>query len=320
MSWIKDNKFIVALGGGTLAGAILLFFAGYQGSSHYTQAKEKFDVAAAEAADFEKLAIYPKPENRDAKRKALESYRHSVESLQAAFSPFQPKQITNITPQEFTTHLLAANTEVRKAFEDAGTTVPEAFLVGFEGYKTSLAPANTTGVLDYQLGSIKNLLLALAKTKPSSLNNLHRPALPEEESQTYASSATAAARPFPLEITFGGTEKSARAFLSSITKPENQFVVIRSLRITNEKKDPPRTADAKFDRPVAIEAAAPGSALGGGFVLPGDPVTTPVAAPVAEAPKAADTSRILAQVLGNEQVHVFLRLDVLQFLPAKKLP
>jgi hypothetical protein len=318
MSWIKDNKFIVALGGGTLAGAILLFVFGSQGSGRYAQAQEKFQVAADEAAGFEKLALYPQAANRDAKRKALEGYRQSVETLQAAFAPFRPKEITDITPQEFTTRLLAANTEVRKAFEDVGTAVPEAFFVGFEGYKTALAPAKTTGVLDYQLASIKSLMLELAKAKAVELKNLHRPALPEEEGKSYTPSATDAARPFPLEITFVGPEKSARDFLSSITNPENQYVVIRSLRVTNEKKDPPRTSDAKFDKPAAT--AAPADSFGGGFVLPGDDAAAPAAAPAAETPKAADSSRILAQVLGNEQVQVFLRLDVLQFLPAKKLP
>ena len=321
MSWIKDNKFIVALGGGTLAGAILLIFAGSQGSSRYAQAKEKFAAAAADVASFERLPLYPTAANRDAKRKALDGYRQSVESLQTTFAPFRPKEITNISPQEFTTRVLAANTEVRKAFEDAEATVPEAFFVGFEGYKTSLAPAKTTGALDYQLASIKHLMLELAKAKPAGLKNLHRPALPEEEGKEYTPSTTAAARTFPLEITFVGPEKSAREFLSSITQPENQFVVIRSLRITNEKKDPPRTADAKFDKPAApAKAGAAADAFAGGFVLPGDDAAAPAAVPAEEAPKAADTGRILAQVLGNEQVQVFLRLDVLQFLPAKKLP
>ena len=319
MSWIKDNKFIASLGGGTLVGAILLFFVGFQGAGRYEQANEKFEVAAAEAAEFEKLALYPQAANRDAKRKALEGYRQSVESLQTAFAPFRPSAITNITPQEFTTRLLAANTEVRKAFEDGGATVPEAFFVGFEGYKTVLAPAKTTGVLDYQLASIKKLMLDLAKAKPAELKNLHRPALSEEEGKDYVPTATAAARPFPLEITFVGPEKSVRDFLSSITRPESQYVVIRSLRITNDKKDPPRTTDAKFDKPAEAKAAT-ADVLGGGFVLPGDEAAAPATAPAAEAPKAADSSRILAQVLGNEQVQVFLRLDVLQFLPAKNLP
>lgn len=316
MSWIKDNKFIVALGGGTLAGALLLFFAGSQGSDRYAQALEKFQAAADEAAGFEKLALYPAAANRDAKRKALEGYRQSVESLQVALEPFRPKEITNITPQEFTTRVLAANAEVRKAFEDAGATIPEAFFVGFEGYKTALAPEKTTGVLNYQLASIKNLLLELAKAKPSGLKNLHRPALLEEEGKEYTPSATTAARPFPLEITFVGPEKSVRDFLSSITRPDNQFVVIRSLRVTNEKKDPPRTADAKFDNPAPSRPAASAADIfGAGFAPDGQ-----TAAPVAAAPKVADSSRVLAQVLGNEQVQVFLRLDVLQFLPAKKLP
>lgn len=324
MSWINDNKFMVGLGGGTLAGAILLYVVGSQGSKSYDVAKEQYDAAATEASGYEKLPLYPRTENKDGKSKALGEYRQAVESIQNQFAPFLPKEIKNVTPQEFTNHLLAANTEVRKAFEESGTTVPEPFFVGFEKYRTSLAPGNATGILDYQLGAVKNLMLALAKAKPSELKNLYRPLLPEDDGQAYTPPATLTARPLPLEITFTGTEKSAREFLSTIVKPDNQYFVVRSLRVTNVKKDPPRAADAQFDKPAAKPAEAGGGAFGGAFVLPGDEpaaAATPAtpAAP-ADTPKAADSSRILSQVLGNEQVHVFLRLDLLQFLPAKKLP
>jgi hypothetical protein len=318
MSWIKDNKFMVALGGGTLLGAVLLLFLGMQGSKRYDEAKERFDLAAGEAAGFEQLPLYPKVANRDGKTKALAEYRQSVEKLQASFEPYRPKEIKNISPQEFTTHLLAANAEVRKAFEEAGVTVPEPFFVGFESYKTTLAPAKTTGMLDYQLSSIKTLMLALAKAKPTALKNLHRPSLPEEENQNYAPPADAATRALPVEITFIGPEKSLREFMSTIVGLKDQFAVVRSLRVTNDKKDPPRAADAKFDKPAAAKAAD-SSPFGGGFVLPGD--EAPAAdTPAADAPKAPDSSRVLAQVLGNEQVQVFLRIDLLQFLPSKKLP
>jgi hypothetical protein len=321
MSWIKDNKFIVTLGGGTLAGVILLLVVGIGGSKSYNAAKEQFDAAAAEASGFEKLALYPKAENRDAKSKALGEYRPAVESLQNQFAPFRPSEIKNVTPQEFTNHLLAANNEVSKAFEDAGTVVPEAFFMGFEKYKTSLAPGNTTGILDYQLNSVKFLMLALAKAKPSEIKNLHRPLLPEDEGQTFTPPATMTARPYPLEITFTGTESSVREFVSSIIKSENQYVVIRSFRVSNMKKDPPRAADAQFEKPAATTPESGGSPFGGGFVLPGDqPATGATPDAAAAEPKAADSSRILSQVLGNEQVNVFFRLDFLQFLPAKKLP
>lgn len=322
MSWIKDNKFVVALGGGTLVGAILLYVVGSQGAQRYQDAKDRFDAAASEASGFESLALYPKPENRDGKRKALEEYRQSVESLQAAFKSFRPQEIKNISPQEFTTRLLAANTEVRKAFEEAGTTVPEPFFLGFESYKTSLASSNNTGLLDYQLTSIKNLMLALAKAKPTELKNLFRPTLLEEDGQAYTPGAADVARPFPMEITFRGPEASIREFLSSITKPEGQYVVVRSLRIANEKKDPPRATDAKFDQPAAASTAPGADLFSGGFVLPGDESAAPVETAAASTPaaKPANASRILSQVLGDEEVLVFLRLDVLQFLPAKKLP
>ncbi|MCX8496659.1 MAG: Amuc_1100 family pilus-like protein [Akkermansiaceae bacterium] len=320
MSWIKDNKFMVALGGGTLVGAAALIFWGMQGSSRYQAAKDEFDAAAAEAAGFESLALYPKLENQASKRKALDEYRKSLGTLQSAFEAFRTKELKNATPQEFANSLLAVNTEVREAFGASGALVPEPFFAGFEKYKTSLAPAKITGVLDYQLTSIKKVLLALAATKPTELKNLYRPSLPEEDGQAYTPGASDAARSFPVEITFVGPEKSAREFLSAITKPEDQYVVVRNLRIINEKTDPPKTADAKFDAPAKKEAA-PADAFSGGFVLPGDDASSGAAAGTSKPePKPVDTSRILSQVLGSEKIQVFVRLDVLQFLPVKKLP
>lgn len=322
MSWIKDNKFLVALGGTTLVLVGALYFVGSGGATRYDEAKTKFDETSTEAGGFEKLAVYPKPENRDGKRKAIDEYRKSVDSIQGAFENFRPKEIKDISPQDFTSHVKAADQEIRKAFEDAGTTVPDAFFVGFEGYKTSLARGNATGILDYQLSAIKKILLELAKTSPSEFRNLHRPTLAEEDGQPFTPSANAVSRSFPLEITFVAPEKSAREFLSSIVKPENQYVVLRCLRITNAKKDPPRTADAQFEKAAAKPAAA-AAEFGGGFVLPGDEPKPAAGEKPAEAPapaKAATSGRILAQVLGNEEVQVFVRLDLLQFLPVKKLP
>ena len=327
MSWIKDNKFAVGLGGGTLVGAVLLYFVGAKGASRYEKANEDFVAASGEVSNILKLQLAPKPENRDGKAKALDEYRKSAESLQAAFDAFRPKELKNVSPQEFTDHLKAVNDEVRKAFEDAGTKVPDPFFCGFEKYKTSVASGNTTGILDYQLNGIKSLMLSLAKSGATELKNLHRPSLLEEDGKEFKAGESDVARALPLEITFTGPEKSVRAFVSSIVKPEGQYVVIRSIRVTNAKKDPPRTADAKFEKPSAKPAAgASENVFGGGFVLPGEepkaddkkPAAAPTPAP-APAP-AADSSRILSQVLGSEDVNVFLRLDLMQFLPAKKLP
>lgn len=330
MSWIKDNKFLVALIGFTLVGVILLFVLGSKGAERYDQAKEEFDNAAAEASTFERLALYPRPENRDGKSKALDDYRESIKGLQAAFEPFRTGELTNISPQEFTNRLKTVNDEVLQAFANSETKVPDTFFSGFEDYRTTLARSNATGLLEYQLGGIKNLMLALAKSGASELKNLHRPALPEEQGKPHQPQPADIARPLPLEITFTGSEKSVRDFLSDIAKPEGRFVVIRTLRIANTKKEPPRAADARFEGTTAGADAAPAAPnvadiFGGAFALPEEDAgveTGDVAAPApAPAPAAAaESSRILAQVLGNEEVQVFLRLDLLQFLPAKTLP
>lgn len=314
---------MVALGGGTLVGVALLYYVGAGGENRYESAKAGFDEAASQASGFESAPLYPTNENRDGKLKAIDEYRKSVESIQTSFEKFRPKDIKDVSPQDFTNQLKETNAEIRKAFDEAGTTVPEAFFAGFEGYKASLARPNTTGMLNYQLKAIKNILLELAKAKPSEFRNLYRPNLPEEDGQPYTPQPNAVVRPLPLEITFVGPEKSAREFLSAIVKPQSQYVVIRSLRITNAKKEPPKASDAQFDKSATAKPASANSSFEGGFVLPGGDAPAgadSVEKAAAVTPASGDSSKILAQVLGNEQVQVFLRLDILQFLPVKKLP
>ena len=323
MSWIKDNKFLVVLVGTTLLGAVLLFMVGFNAASRRAEAKEQFDATASEASAFETSPLYPRRENLDGKRKSLDEYRKAVDALQASFAPFRPEKIENVSPQNFTNRLKAANDEVTKAFQDAGCKVPEGFFCGFENYKTTLASGNATGLLLYQLGGIKNLMLALADSGATGLNNLHRPALPEENGSAWNPQPSDVARPLPLEITFTGPEKSVREFLSAVSSPAQQYVVVRSLRISNAKKDPPRAADAKFEKPQAASTAPAVNDIFGSFELPSEgkaPEGAGEAAAPAPAPAATQSNRILAQVLGNEELHVFLRLDLMQFLPAKTLP
>jgi hypothetical protein len=318
MSWIKDNQFIAVLGGVTLVGALALIFVGLNGRSRYNAAFDSYQNSAAAASGFERLPLYPTPTNRDGKRKALLDYREAVTDLQTTFGKFSPAELTNISPQEFTNHLKAANTEVRAAFEKSGATLPDGSFLGFESYTDVLAGEKSTGVLDYQLGAVRELMLALAKAAPTQLINLHRPRLAEERGEVWKAEPKEVARELPLEITFKGSEKSAREFLSSISKLDNYYVVLRTVRIGNEKATPPLAGDAKFDAPPA--PAASNELFGGaGFVVPPDGEAAGAESAPAPAP-VVDTGRVLSQVLGNEEVVVFLRLDILQFLPAKELP
>ncbi|MCX6868871.1 MAG: Amuc_1100 family pilus-like protein, partial [Verrucomicrobia bacterium] len=269
MSWIKDNKFVVALGAGTLVGVILIFLAGSKGAARYLQAKEDFDATSAEVTLFEGRALYPRSENCDGKSKALDEYRQATAALQTAFETYRPKELKNVSPEDFANQLKAVNGEVRKTCEDAGTKVPEPFFCGFENYKIGLAPGNATGILNYQLSGIQTLICALAKSGATELHNFHRATLPEEDGREYKPGNFEVARSLPFEITFSGPEKSARAFLSAVIKQKDYYFVIRTISATNSKKEPPRSSDAKFDKPAPPPpAATDGIFSGGGFVLP----------------------------------------------------
>lgn len=332
MSWIQDNKFLAGLAGVTFVAAAGLLYFGNKGATAYDEAKMSYDEAAAEIQGFETLALYPKKENLDGKRKALDDYRQATESLQKAFDPFRKENLESISPQEFTTRLRAADAEVRKAFEESNIVLPAGFFMGFESYSSGLAPGGATGILDYQLKAMKEIMLQLAEASPMELKNLHRPKLQEENGQSFEPQPMAVARQLPLEITFKGSEKSVREFLSAIAKTENRYAVIRSLRISNEKKTPPKSSDAKFEAPPA--AVDPEGIFGvdgffneptaendGEAEEPEDAPDAPDAPAAPVAPVApADSSRMLAQVLGQENLVVFLRLDLLLFLPAKELP
>jgi hypothetical protein len=305
MTWIKENRFLAILSAATLLGAAALYYVGAVQASRHDQAKAAFDEAAEAASSYERSALYPKSENVAGKEKALGEYRKSVDSVQTAFENFRPKELKNTSAQDFTNRLKEADSTIRKAFEAAGTSVPDSFFVGFENYRTSLARPDATGILEYQLGTIQTLLLDLAAAKPTEFRNLHRPALPEEDGQSFTPAADAVSRALPLEITFTGSEESVRKFISAAAKPSNPFYVIRALRVTSAKKDAPKAEDAQFDAPPAGN--------------PNSSSTDPTAPDTGSA-AAPSTGRILSQVLGSENVNVFLRLELLEFLPAKKLP
>lgn len=291
MTWIKENRFTATLAAITLVSAAGLFFWGYNGRSKYNQELEAYAEASARVSTLETSALYPTVENRDSKTKALNDYRVAVANLQDKFAPYRPTEAKPVTPQEFTAHLRSARSEVEAAFAKSHASFVDTSFLGFETYTGVLAKDKATGILDYQLKVTRDILLTLAQCSPTSLINIHRPKLQEELDQLAVISPDAVARALPMEITFKGREIAARKFLSELAMCKTYYTVVRSMRISNAKETPPVSGDAKFDNPVGPGAGA-----------------------------TAKGKRILAQVLGNEDVVVFIRFDVLQFLPVKELP
>ncbi|MBC7979048.1 MAG: hypothetical protein H7Y36_00625 [Armatimonadetes bacterium] len=340
MNWIKSNPFISTLAAITLfLSAALLFFAS-RGSSRYEQAKLEFEESYQGVTKSESIPLYPTAENRDGKRKTLNEYRQSIGELRELFDGYRPGEFEVLSPQAFTDRLKTANDEVIKAFEEADCTIPAGFFLGFESYRDQLAQSDATGLLDYQLKGLKHALLQLAEARPSELRKVYREAIPEESGESYQSGPNDVTRNFGFEISFKGSENASRKFLSSLGKTEPYYYVVRCVKIDNERLTPPRVEDAKFEKPAETTSAPDNSnPFGGAFSIPGEeePAALPADedAPPAKDDAAADditenksdasaglkdSSRILAQVLGSEEVIVFVRFDLTMFLPTQELP
>ena len=356
MSWIQENKFVAVLGAASVAGAIVIGYFGFNARGKYAQALDDFQTATSQIEEFKELALFPEDELIAAKRKNLNEYRERITALQKSFDKFRPAELPAISPQEFQDHAKSASEEVVKACADSKTTLPEGFFLGFEGYNAALPRSEATGVLAYQLGAIKELLLSASNHGVTQVVNLHRPKSAEEDGGKWEPGKAETARAFPLEITLKGTPKAVRQVVSDMLTSGDYYYTIRSMRITNEKHGvAPSKADVRFEQ-TPPPGATPGGVKPpadpfGGFVLPSDepepkpddkpapkpapasgtpttfvpltPGSLPVSAqaPVAPAAPAAGAAsgRILQQVLGNEEVQVFLRVDILRFLPAIKL-
>jgi hypothetical protein len=335
MNWIKSNPFVSGLAGITFLLCGILYFLASKWGTQYAETKAGFDDAYQGVNTAEGLPLYPAADLRDGKSKALTEHRAALGDLTKLFDAYRPEKTENISPQAFTDRLLAANEQVSTAF--GKTTLPENFFLGFETYRSQLAKPDATGTLLYQMDGIKAALMGLAEARPSALLKVWRVAVPEEDGGNFQPGANDVARFFSCEVTFKGSEQSARDFLNALGATDSHYFIIRTLSFKNERETPPKVTDAKFEPIPAEEAAvAPADPF---ISFPEEPVDAPQADPeqpaapggddsvaedagsdpvVPDAP-VADSSRILAQVLGNEDLIVFVRFDIAMFLPTKEL-
>lgn len=316
-----------------------------KGGKKYQTAKDSFDQAYANVSKYENNQLYPKNTTQDAKLKALADYRDSINTLREAFTKYQVDSLENVTSGVFTERLKGANKEVIDAFNEAGCKIPEGFFMGFEKYRDTQPSEGGTGLLAYQLGGVKHVLLELAKVRPSELLNVYREVLPEETAgQKFVSPDGAISRNFGYEISFKCSEPAARKFISALGMRDSYYCVVRCIKVKNDKQIPPKVSDARFEVKVERKEADNLDAIfGEGFLEPEPEVVAPEVTPEAGQPEAGvapevvapevepaapeappepavDSSRILYQVLGAEEVIVFVRFDTIMFLPFNELP
>lgn len=325
MSWIKENQFTAGLAAVTLVGVAGLYYWGSGSQEKTAQALQDFQAAASEITRYEGGRLYPSDTNRDLKRKAVADYSAQAGELRDRMVHYGPKAgQPAMASNAFGTELQAANARVRAAFEASQTTLPSSFLLGFEGYANTIAHSDATNLLAYQVGAMEWMFVKLADARPKALLNVYRKPLPEEKGQAYEYQAGQVSRDLAFEVTFSGSARAMREFLGSLVDSKEYYFIPRVIRVENEKQVGPSRNDAEFKTSSAAKLPDefdPGVLAFTDVKPAGEEGVDPAAEPIAgEEADATASEEILKQVLGDEAVKVFLRIDLRLFRDAASVP
>ena len=334
---LKEDKFPILLGSVTAVVAGGLIWWGMQSGTAYEESKTNYDDSVSEIQRLLRAKVAPTSDNLREKKNAVAEYRASVDELQKAFDKYRQVELKNTGVSEFTDALLAAKERLSAKFVEGEVAMPAEFFLGLGKYTDKLPQQKNTGLLHFELQAFEDLFGRLAEAGPTELLNVHWPDLPEEIGQTYEM-GDAGYRAHPIEITFAGSEDSLRKFMSSLDDSEKYFYLVRTMRVSNSRKTAPNSKDATFEAPPAPASDSdPFPDFGGGdFVFPteedgeepaeggeegaDESVEAPAEPEEPAAPVVSDSGQILKQVLGGEEIQVFMRIDVLQFVQPKELP
>ena len=345
--WIKDNKLAASLLLVAVLGGLGTFFFSGKKTEAFETAKNDFDSSASRLQQLEGRKPYPSDEKLKERRETVREFRGKIAELQKGLVQYRPKEFAKITPAAFTTRLTEVGDALKASYTDKDIKFPDAWQMGFEVYTSSPPKDASTSYLNYQLSGLEWLYQQLADAGVSELLNVYRPALPVEQGQPMMPEnggkgpgrGQPAAKPYfalPLELTFRGRESALRELLSTLAESKDYFYLVRSMRIQNVKFDqPPRMTDVEFEE----AKSGGGDDLFSGFDfedLPGDdgapeevdpgtgegetPEETTEVVPEEPEEESPGTERILGQVLGDEEIHVFLQLELILFRDDVQLP
>lgn len=249
MNWFRENKFLgaflIAFGGATLICAFLL----EEAKSSFTDATDEFNRTTAELDRLQRLHPFPDEPNLRAMKAQVADYGLSVaklkEDLKARVVPVVPMK-----PNEFQARLRQTVIAVIEKARINRVKLPDKFSLGFDEFTAALPSDAAAPLLGQQLAQVELLVGIMIDARIDALTAFKRSPITEERGtaalrERRSASAPATARfvkHSAIQASFVATPLAARRVLNQIASAPQQFFVIRTLHVVNEKdKGPLRT-------------------------------------------------------------------------------
>lgn len=286
-------------------------------------------------------APYPNAENAEVYMTAISSYADGATKYRDSFLVYSPDTKGAPNNAEVSGAITADVNRLTGQYKELGIAIPEStptnkFRFGFEAFGDKMVPKEVASEVEYQRKALAWMFDKLAEAKPSAITNVHRHKVdPVLDPSTNGLSTfdrnkarvlqKEAYYGLPLELTFTGSEQTLKQFLESLAQSKEYFFSVRALRVQNEKTEAP-LAQADF------EEAQPDTAPGGDFSpddfgfgdgdagesVEGGDALVEGGAPAPAEESTQDSGLVIKKVSGGEQVHVFLKLDLLVFKDPQK--
>lgn len=278
MKWFQQNRwlgsFLIAFGLATLAALLFLLSSKWS----WDAAAARYKNNATELNRLQHLAPFPSEENvRKMKAHAADyatNLPHAKEEMKARMLPATP-----LAPNEFQARLRQAVTAATDKARANKVKLPSNFFLGFDEFASGLPSTELAPLLGQQLEQAEVVLNFVLDARVNALNAFHRTALAEERGASStptpapkdARKGSAANVAGPkliqrnvIEMTFTSTPAAARKILSQLANSKQQFYIVRTLHILNEKdKGPTREVAADVTASTVPDASAKPAANAG---------------------------------------------------------
>jgi hypothetical protein len=304
MNWFRQNRwlgsFLILFG---LATLLAIWFL-WRARGAFAEATTRFEAAVTERSRLERLDPFPSDPNYEKMKFYFDDYTAGVdkmkEDLKARMLPIAP-----LAPNEFQSRLRQVTLATMEKARVNKVQLPRTFYMGFEEFASSLPAAAAAPLLGQQLSQIALLMNILIDARVDSVTALKRTKLPEETGGAApstpppaagAKTATTTAGPKVfdrniVDLTFVATQPTARKVLNQIASSSQQFYIIRTLYVKNEKDKGPARQGGEANTGTAGVGSTP--------------------APGSSAPPS--TGGALKFIVGTEHIQTAIKVEMLRF-------
>ena len=267
--------------------------------------KEQYNASVVSLHQLESSDPYPSAANVRDMKTHLENYRTSLNNLKTELAQ-RVLPVTTLPPNEFQMHLRESLTAVVANARIHGVKLPENFHLAFNEFVSALPSTVDAPKFGQELAQIQLLLNIIIEARVDSIRMFRR--VPKEASAAALAPSPGAQRsgatgttpkPFErntVEFAISGPPIAVRRVINEIASAHEQFFIMRSLHVKNQKDKGPlrETTPENPPNPTPAPAVTTGR-------------TQPSASP---APVAA-----LNFIVGNEHLDMAARVEMVNLVP-----